>query len=263
MASGAAVAGAELVFGGHPADLIKTRQHLSRDPTLSVRQIAQTIYQESGPLGFYTGLRWRILPHAGKSAFRWTAMSQLDTWTKKNIPPPWQPIALAAMIGTAESIITCPAEVLKIREMEQMRSIRTVDFVRSQGVQPLFHGFDAVMFRQFVGWASFLMSYNKMIQWTLSASGKQSKSELSAQEKFIAGAIAGALHVIAVNPIDVIKTQRQKSDPIAGRHCLDAMRSIWKEQGLQPFTRGLKIKIAHSSWYAGINLLAMDKLGVF
>jgi hypothetical protein len=273
MASGAAVAGVELTLGGHAMDRIKTLQqaHLSQGLSPSIREAVKSIYADRGWIGFYKGFRWNILSHSGKSSLRWIAMSELDKLSAKIVPPSFQKsapylqtILLAAMTSVCESLcIICPAESFKTKEMLSTHSFRPLSFVQKSGARRIYDGCDAVIYRQFISWASFLIAHQKGTEWMLALTGKKSSKELSIGEKFANGMFAGLVNVAIVAPIDVVKTQMQKLDPVRGKYAIEAIKTIWKEHGLKAFTTGVPIKMVRSSWYSGVTLLVMDKLGIF
>src|SRR5690606_22419108 len=133
------------------------------------------------------------------------------------------------------------------------------EFIKQAGIRRMYDGCDAVICRQFLSWASFLVSYDKATELMIKNTGKKSGEDLSVTEKFIVGAAAGAVNVAVVGPIDVVKTQMQKLDPVNGKYSFEAIKAIRQQYGINAFTTGIPIKTLRSSWYAGISLLVMDK----
>lgn len=68
-ATGATTAAVELLTLGHVLDRIKTTQQASPNQYSSFTA-AKYIYEKKGLSGFYTGLRWNLVSHSGKAAFR-------------------------------------------------------------------------------------------------------------------------------------------------------------------------------------------------
>lgn len=271
--SGSLIAGFELTCGGHAMDRIKTHQqsNLAQNRFPGVRESVQSIYKTQGIKGFYLGFRWNVVSHCGKSALRWGTMGKMDALIHNTLSSsikesyPYMPsILLAGAVSIVESLlIVCPSESLKTKEMQSMQSFHPVRFLKNFGTSRVFDGCDAVIARQFLSWASFLIGYQKATEWMVKATHKKSSKELSGLEKFIIGAFAGALNAAIVGPIDVVKTQRQKLSPLEAKTLIQAIARIWVNHGWQAFTAGIPIKMFRASWYAGVSLFMMDKLGIF
>ncbi len=266
MASGGALAGAELLLGGHAIDRIKTWQqaHPDRNSCPGIKESARQIYQIKGLAGFYDGFRWNVLSHCGKTAMRWTFLGKLQTFSNQIVPsvlqkphPYLQPILLAALMSTIESVsIQCLTESMKTKEMQSSASCYPIGFKR------IFNGCDAVIARQFISWTSFLICHKEATDLMVKATHKTSKKDLSLSEQFAVGMVTGIFNTMITGPIDVVKTQMQKPDPIEGRTFYSAARAVLKRHGLFAFTRGVPIKMFRSSLFIGVNTVAMAKFGI-
>lgn len=263
--SGAAMATIELLSFGHICDRIKTHQQ-AHAQSLSIYKSSSQIYTEKGIKGFYAGVKWNVLTHSGKAGFRWGTMSIMDDFCHRFIPlnvkekyPSIQPMMLGITVSIAESFfLVCPAESLKTKEMTGTFSVSK--WIKSQGIKSLFDGWDAVLIRQAISWCSFLVAYDKVKRAACSFTGK---TKLDVFEQFSVGALAGAINVLCTTPIDTIKTQMQKQDPLTKKHVFSVANEFYKQKGLKGLYSGLNIRMIRSTWYAGITLLMMEKLGIF
>jgi Mitochondrial carrier protein len=267
--SGALIAGVELLSFGHICDRIKTCQQAN--PELrSIKEAARRIYSVDGFMGFYTGIRWNILSHSGKAGFRWAAMSLMDDVCHRALSadlkakyPSLQKFLLGISVSLVESFfLVCPAESFKTKEMTKnpSKAFHVYKWIKNTGARSMFDGWDAVLFRQAISWCSFLVAYDKSSRFVRNLTGKK---KLNLLEQFSVGALAGGINVLCTTPIDTVKTQLQKQDPLNKKSIISAVPLFYQKYGLRGFYSGLAIRMARSTWYAGITLVMMDRLGIF
>lgn len=266
--SGAVMAAIELLTLGHILDRIKT--HQQAHPRTSGYKAMRTIYNLKGIPGFYTGIRWNLITHCGKAGFRWLAMKELDEFCYYALPkdlvkkyPALQKTALAISVSVIESsLLVCPAESFKTKEMTQANatSFKVFQWIKHHGFKTMYEGWDAVLFRQAISWSSFLVSYDIVNRSTLEYTGQL---KLNLIQQFFVGAMAGAINVACTTPIDTVKTQMQKINPLHKSTIFSAIPDFYRQNGLKAFYSGFAVRLLRSTWYAGITLTMMEKLGIF
>lgn len=268
VASGASLAVIELLSLGHILDRIKTHQQASPGQ-FSAWESAKYIYNNKGFTGFYTGVQWNVLTHSGKAAFRWAVMGYMDDVWYRTIPkninrqyPSLQPTLLGLSVSIAEATcLVCPAEVLKTKEMtHNMKDYKFIPYMRKIGWKHLFDGIDVVLFRQAVSWCSFLVAYKKTNQLAIDSNGGE---KLNLVQQFVVGAVAGGINVLFTTPFDSLKTQVQKDNPLKAKYIIPAFMEMKRNYGLKSLYSGLNVRMLRSTYYAGITLTLMERLGIF
>lgn len=266
---GSLTATTELLTLGHILDRIKTHQQAY--PAHSAGYSAKLIYQENGVSGFYKGLKWNVLTHGGKAGFRWAVMGRMDelisTYIPKEISAKYstlQPTLLGLSVGFLEAtILVCPAESFKTKEMTHIRGqglLGVVKHIQSKGLRVCYEGYDVVVIRQGVSWASFFVAYKKSKEFALELNdGKK----LNLVQQFGVGAAAGGINVLFTTPFDTIKTQMQKTNPVNGKYFFIASREFVREYGFASLYAGLGVRMVRSTWYAGLTLTLMERFGMF
>lgn len=268
IALGALLAAAELLSLGHILDRIKTTQQ-AFPGRFSALGATKHIYNHNGLLGFYTGLRWNLLTHCGKAAFRWAVMSHMSEFWTKIIPhqihtqyPSLQSTLLGLSVGIVEAtFLVCPAELIKTKEMtNSLAHFNFVPYVRTVGLKRLFDGVDVVILRQVMSWCSFLFAYEKTNQFALRWN---EGNKLNLIPQFGVGAAAGGINVLLTTPFDAIKTQVQKNNPLNAKFFIPAFLEMQRTYGLKSLYSGLGVRMIRSTWYAGLTLTLMEHLGIF
>ncbi len=265
---GASLAAAELLSLGHILDRIKTHQQ-ANPGQFNGWQSAKYIYKNKGFLGFYTGVQWNVLTHSGKAAFRWAVMGYMDDLWHRTIPknlnsqyPSLQPTLLGISVSFLEATcLVCPAEVLKTKEMtSSLKNYKFIPYMNTIGWKHLFDGVDVVLFRQAVSWISFLVAYKKTNQFALDCNeGKK----LNLLQQFGVGGVAGAINVLFTTPFDSLKTQVQKDNPLKAKYIFSAFNEMRRNHGLKSLYSGLSVRMLRSTYYAGLTLTLMERLGIF
>lgn len=146
--------------------------------------------------------------------------------------------------GLVTSIVTCPLDVVKTKLQAAGKSsggVRGVfDRIWSQdGFRGLYRGLGPTIFGYLPTWAIYFTVYDRV---------KQTMGTLRANDDdpivhIVAAMTAGATGSIVTNPLWVIKTRFMTQDPSLEspryKHTLDAIVTIYKNEGVRAFYRGL------------------------
>jgi hypothetical protein len=147
-------------------------------------------------------------------------------------------IVCGALAGSVASFVVTPFERAKIL-------LQTGQSLTYQG---LFRGLSATFTRETPGFAIYFYTYHQL---------KQNR-QLHPAHHFLHGACAGAMSWVFIYPQDRIKTLMQSSrDKKVG--FLDAMNSIYKENGVRSFYKGFHYALMravplHASAFATVEL---------
>jgi len=159
--------------------------------------------------------------------------------------------------GIVSSVATCPLDVIKTRLQAQSTKkgandyegvIKTVTRIfRQSGVKGLYRGLGPTMMGYLPTWGIYFTVYD-WVKHQLGASklgGKKSNGNDTWGVHIIAAMTAGATGTIATNPLWVIKTRfmaqaiQDDSGQRRYRHTWDAVRTIYRHEGIRAFYKGL------------------------
>lgn len=147
----------------------------------------------------------------------------------------WNGLA-GLMSGFAQSLVSCPMEMVKTRA--QLSSLSPRECIRricaqEGGRRALFKGFGVTLWRDCPAFAIYFASYEWMLDYYRRRS---SLNRITTLDLLMAGGTAGALSWFVIYPVDVIKSRMQAStDPLSTRQCV---RIAWQDGGIKVFMRG-------------------------
>jgi len=126
--------------------------------------------------------------------------------------------------------------------------IRTI--VRNEGVSALYAGYTTTLLMNVPYNAVYFASYESLRRLLKRGSEK----EFDAVAHCIAGGGAGSLAAALTNPFDVAKTRLQTQGDVEKKYkgMVNAMVTIWKEEGRSGYLRGLPPRMALHSTSAAI-----------
>lgn len=226
---------------GYPFDTVKVR---FQNPEIAVRysstfQAFGTILRQERITGLYKGMLSPMLSYAPLngllfSSYHFLKRCQLES--DDDEPTIAQVVIAGAGTGTIGSLITCPIEVLKIRQQISLESQLTVrhlatEIWRRNGVRGFYRGVTASILRD-LGYGAYFGTYEASRRMFLkrNATSKypdesytidhssiiaevdSSVNQLPWYAPPIAGALAGVVSWIATFPFDVVKTRVQSVD---------------------------------------------------
>ncbi|KAL1938184.1 hypothetical protein VTO73DRAFT_11828 [Trametes versicolor] len=257
------VAGMAAVVVGYPFDTVKVR---FQNPQISskYRSTAHavfTIVREERIRGLYRGM---IAPLAGApplnglvfSTYRSLLQAQLGD--EPTTPTLTQINLAGAGSGVLSSLITTPAELIKIHQQSLVRTahspaaLRDRDVVlhiwRHHGLRGFYRGIGATALRD-VGYGAYFAAYEATLRYwprphSASADAGGSKLENHSLAALLtAGGTAGVAGWIVTFPFDVVKTRMQTTATSAPNNPYRTMWSTivasYRAEGLGVFFRGL------------------------
>ncbi|KAI8985634.1 mitochondrial carrier [Trametes punicea] len=256
------VAGMAAMVVGYPFDTVKVR---FQNPQIASKYRSTlhaffTIVREERIRGLYRGI---AAPLAGApplnglvfSTYRYLMRAQLDD---ENATPTLTQINLAgAGSGIISSLITTPAELIKIHQQSLVRSagsaipLRDRDVIlhiwRHYGVRGFYRGITATALRD-VGYGAYFAAYEVTLRYwpfprSVDGSAESTLASHSLAALLTAGAMAGIAGWVVTFPFDVVKTRIQSTSAAAPNN---PYRSTWstivashRAEGLRVFFRGL------------------------
>ncbi|KAM5541300.1 hypothetical protein V8D89_004854 [Ganoderma adspersum] len=263
------VAGMAAVTVGYPFDTVKVRfqNPLIASKYRSTAHAFLTIIREERIRGLYRGI---AAPLAGApplngivfSCYRSLLRAQLDD---DNATPTLTQITLAgAGTGIISSLITTPAELIKIHQQTLVRSASSTTTLsdrevilhiwRTHGLRGFYRGITATALRD-VGYGAYFAAYEATLRYwprphashTQHASrGTEVESTLASHSwpaLLAAGGMAGVAGWIVTFPLDVVKTRVQSTPADAPgnpyRSTWSTIVASYRAEGLGVFFRGL------------------------
>ena len=248
----------ELPFG-HPLERIKI--HMHAHPHLSTKKAITEIHAMGGAREFYKAVRWPMLATTYRGGVHWTINSISDSTIKKIYPKHFAeryPSLISASIGVQATLMStlyiCPQSNLKVREATRDWSgkVRMWQLLKKEGIGMLYRGWDKVIVKHGLTWITYLVAYEKYKQYA-----KKTFSKDPVKKRLFVGVATGSTAALIHTPFDLALTRSQKENPHRGS-IIAAIREVGKEHGFWSVYRSLPIKLARSSVYSAITLLAMD-----
>ncbi|KAI0630448.1 mitochondrial carrier [Trametes polyzona] len=256
------VAGMAALVVGYPFDTVKVR---FQNPQIASKYRSTvhaflTIVREERIRGLYRGI---AAPLAGApplngivfSTYRSFLQAQLDD---EHATPTLNQINLAgAGSGIISSLITTPAELVKIHQQSFVRSttsavpLRDRDVIlhiwRHHGLRGFYRGITATALRD-VGYGAYFAAYEATLRYwprgaTDPAKGESTLASHSLAALLTAGGMAGIAGWVVTFPFDVVKTRMQSTAAAAPNNPYHTTWSTicasYRAEGLGVFFRGL------------------------
>lgn len=251
-------------ISGHPFDTIKVRLQTQRVEVGKAPYYRGPIdcfikiCREEGVRGLFKGISAPLSTRAIINAISFSSYGfYLDYLAKMTSGHsdvnfnnhPILNIGIAGMgAGITTTIVTTPAELVKIRlQVQQGKNLfdpnekfpgvirGSIMLIKEHGIQALFRGWKATMYRDMVGSSVFFMSYYAIRNRADPADG--SFNMLTPLISLMAGGIAGIVCWIAIYPFDMWKSnvQRAKEFPVSPAHrsFITFMKERWQNMGIR------------------------------
>jgi solute carrier family 25 citrate transporter 1 len=260
----------------YPTEFVKTQLQLQSKTNPEYTGIldcgAKTV-KKHGPMGLYRGALPLILGSSGKQAARWTgyetALKQMKDESGK-VSMPARMIA-GACGGVTEAILAVtPIETLKTRVTDDMRRgtgnysgsfDALMKIVKSEGPMGLYMGLVPTIAKQ---------ATNQAVRFPVQHITKQlmtggDKSlETSPIYNGAAGAVAGAVSVLATMPQDTVKTRMQGEEAKKLYNgTIDCAMKIMKNDGIAFFYAGTWPRMIRVSLDVAITFAIFPILGQY
>ncbi|KAL3700322.1 hypothetical protein R1sor_018344 [Riccia sorocarpa] len=283
----------------HPIDTLKTRIQSSTPARIQhhnlIREGFNGILMRDGVRGFYRGV---IPGMTGSFVTGATYFGFIETskdWLNVHHPSltgPWAHFFAGAIGDTIGSVVYVPCEVIKQRmqiqgtkkswqsTMSQLNKAPGGSYyysgvlsaakhiLRQEGVQGLYAGYFSTLARDvpFAGFQiMFYEAFRRCVEWNhgrLSQSHSEpQKYEFGSHEELFLGGAAGGLSAFLTTPMDIIKTRVQvQGTSTRYKGWLDALLTIWKEEGVSGLFKGAVPRIMWFVPAAGLTFMSVEFL---
>ncbi|PVG02470.1 putative YMC1-protein of the mitochondrial carrier family [Serendipita vermifera] len=277
------VGGIAQVLVGQPFDIVKVRMQTAPPGTYSgMMQCAGGILKNEGPLAFYKGTLTPLLGVGACVSIQFGALEYMKrVFTTQNLRSgrggpdgkTLEPLQLAiagASAGIANSVVSGPVEHIRIRLQTQSATKPLYNgpfdaikkIAAEKGIQGLYKGQVATLWREGPGYASYFLAYELLMQREMAAKGIK-REEIPASHTIVYGAIAGYALWFTIYPADVIKSRMQTDGftPATGQKytsTLDCVRKVIANEGLAGFRRGLVPTLIRSPFANGATFVGFE-----
>jgi solute carrier family 25 citrate transporter 1 len=260
----------------YPTEFVKTQLQLQSKTNPEYTGImdcgAKTL-KKHGPMGLYRGALPLILGSSGKQAARWTGYETVANALKDDkggLPIPSRMFA-GACGGVSEAILAVtPIETLKTRVTDDMRRgtgnytgsfDALVKIMKSEGPAGLYMGLVPTIAKQ---------ATNQAVRFPVQFYCKQfmtgGDKSLDAHPLYngAAGAVAGAVSVLATMPQDTVKTRMQGEEAKKlYKGTMDCAMQIMKNDGVMFFYAGTWPRMIRVSLDVAITFAIFPILGKY
>ena len=232
------------IMASHPLDTIRIRLQLQKSYKMKyfgITDCALKIIKFEGFLGLFKGMTPIIISQVPVDAL---AFSGKEYWSKQlgrfTQYSESSKSLIAGFIGGAFStIISCPAELLKIRS--QSNSIGKTNYwkltskmVKSQGISSLYKGYLCTLIRDAPAYAVYFGIFEIGCNKLLNNSDSLGKVLLY---QLLLGSVAGVASWVITYPFDIVKTVIQNSD--RNMTMKKVFSDNYKRYGARFFVKGL------------------------
>ncbi|KAG8960705.1 Mitochondrial carrier protein ymc2 [Tulasnella sp. 419] len=243
---------------------------------------ATGILKNEGPLAFYKGTLTPLLGigvcvsiqfGALESTKRYMAASNIAAGRggpEGKILTPTQLVTAGAIAGLSNGVVSGPVEHIRIRLQTQSEKNRLYNgpwdaikkIYRAHGIQGIYKGQVATLAREAVGYGAYFWAYEELIQRHMSKRGIK-REEVSPGYAVLFGAAAGYALWACIYPIDVIKSRMQTDgfSPSEGqkyKSTLHCVKTVWRNEGINGFTRGLGPTLVRSPFANGATFVFFE-----
>jgi len=248
-------------------DLVKTRNQLRTDRSLSMYQTLKEVVADKGVVGMYRGIVSPWMTEAPKRAWKFS----MNEYFKSLVKTPDGKVTnlgaaeVGALAGMSEVIINCPFEVVKVRMQakENMgRFKNTADCVlqllKQEGVLALYKGAEPQIWRNGI-WNGTYFGIIGSVRNLYKPADSSHSTQLFA--KFVTGCISSALATTLNTPFDVAKSrmQNQLFGQVARYNwTIPALIDIYSNEGFRALYRGYAARMARLVPGGGIMLVAFE-----
>lgn len=202
------------------------------------------LVKNEGVKGLFSGMGPPLLTSIVVNAIIFTSYQYTLKFLRRGVEgkeTPFQMFAAGMSAGFAQSFLTAPAELLKIRLQTDNRYHNSIDVARQilkkHGFGGFYRGYMSTLYRELPAFGSYFTTYY-LVMDALEGMGEVLPS-------FIAGGCAGAASWSIVYPIDIAKTTIQMSD-VSSKSTVVVLREMWVSHGFKYLYRGLGTTIVRS-----------------
>ncbi|OCB87381.1 mitochondrial carrier [Sanghuangporus baumii] len=274
---------------------LKRMQTASKGTYSGMLHCAAGILRNEGPLAFYKGtvspllgidvrVQGTVSPLLGIGvcvsiqfgALEYTkrALAQMNIKSGRGGPDGkeltgGQLVFAGSVAGLANSVVSGPVEHIRIRLQIQATDNKiysgpadAVKKIMSQhGIAGIYKGQVPTLAREGIGYGAYFWAYEKLMQREQRKGVR--REDVSPVKAVLFGAAAGYALWFCVYPIDMIKSRMQtdgftSADGRKYQSMLDCVRTVWRTEGINAFTRGLVPTLIRSPFANGATFLGFE-----
>ncbi|KAG8704934.1 Mitochondrial carrier protein ymc2 [Ceratobasidium sp. 423] len=277
------VGGIAQVLVGQPFDIVKVRMQTAAPGTYKgVLDCAGGILKNEGPLSFYKGTLTPLLGiglcvSIQFAAVEGTKRAFVDMNKRNGTGGPdgtllssAQLLTAGAVAGLANSVVSGPVEHIRIRLQTQPHHAKLYNgpwdaakkIYRSNGIAGIYKGQNPTFLREATGYGAYFWAYEKLVQREMRVNNCK-REDIAPTKAILFGAAAGYALWAVIFPIDMIKSRIQTDGFSFAtgqkyKSGTDAVRQIWKAEGIPAFTRGLVPILVRSPFANGATFLGFE-----
>jgi len=235
----------------YPTEFVKTQLQLQSKANpeyTGILDCAKKTVSKNGPMGLYRGALPLVIGSSGKQAARWTGYTTVANNFKDekgNISIPARMFS-GACGGMSEAILAVtPIETLKTRVTDDMRRgtgnysgslDAAVKIIKKEGPMGLYMGLVPTIMKQSTNQAIRFPVQFYFMNWMTGGDKSLAANPLYNGS---AGAVAGAVSVLATMPQDVIKSRMQGEEAKKlYKGTLDCAKKLYAQDGIAYFYAG-------------------------
>ncbi|KAI9637565.1 mitochondrial carrier domain-containing protein [Dioszegia hungarica] len=273
---GGSIGGIAQVLVGQPFDIVKVRVQTAAPGVFSSPlDCATKLLKADGARGFYKGTLTPLLGIGACVSIQFAALERAKRFFNGRNPVGaelglGQLWASGAFAGVANTVVANPVEHIRIRLQTQPEVTPklyagpldcAVKLYRQNGIAGIFKGQVATMWRDGIGYGSYFMAYEYLVQRHIRVNGVK-REDISPLWAVTFGAAAGYALWASVYPIDVVKSKLQTDslDPAKRQYkgMVDCAVQTFRKQGWRGFTGGLAPTLIRSPFANGATFVAFE-----
>jgi len=229
----------------HPLDYIKTKKQEYTQKQVSTKNFYRNIYN-GNPLNFYSGISSRLIGIVPMRLTFWGVQgSTYDYLKSNNIQTNYNFLIIGTVGGFSQTIIDNQIELIKISKMTNTK-LSFNNLMKFNGFMPTLYR--NIGFANFIAFACFSLDHKNKY------------------EKFIYSASAGFIGSFLTQPLDYVKTvkQRQSETFIDGKNIKydNTLKILYKTYKYNPYNlfAGGIMRSTLGFFTMGIGFVAYDKI---
>jgi len=252
----------------YPLDLVKTRNQLRRDRSLTMYQTLKEVVRDKGIFGMYRGIISPWMAEAPKRAWKFSMNEHFKSYfvTKDKKLSNKGAAAAGALAGMSEVVINCPFEVVKVRMQAKENIGRfkntwdcVVQLLKQEGVIGLYKGAEPQIWRNAIWNGTYFGIIGSIRNWYKLPSDASSQTQMT--HKFVTGCISSAIATTLNTPFDVAKSRMQNQlygEVAQYKWTVPTLVEIYNKEGFRALYRGFAARMARLVPGGGIMLVAFD-----
>lgn len=265
------LSGATTAFFTAPLDLIRTQQ-MAMKTTSSMKEASRRVLAKDGVLGLYRGLGLTMMGLAPTWALYWFVYKnlksfQVQSWEMREDSPLTHLVA-AMGAGVCTTISTNPIWVVKTRLQTQSLQLNpghtryngvahaVSTIIRQEGVHAFFRGVVPSLFG--VTHVCVQFPLYEQVKLYLRTRNNKEAHELSFMELVVASMISKVVASTVAFPHEVLRVRQQVSRSSGTSNLFSLAHSIYLENGIRGFYRGLTTNLLRVVPAAAITFVSFE-----